>query len=130
MEFLSEENEGKSESTWEERQEGLGGVIETENRHQLIPRRAPWWWKGAFETSFLHPEQAPGGSAVKNPPAMHETVGSIPGTRRSPGGGHGNPLQYSCLQNLMDRGAWWAIVHRVTNAYSEESSPLYLKANM
>ena len=41
---------------------------------------------------------------VKNPPAIQETQGSIPGLRRSPGGGHGNPLQYSCLENPMDRG--------------------------
>jgi len=40
-------------------------------------------------------------------------VSSIPGSRRSLGGGHGNSLQYSCLGNLMDRGAWWAIVHGV-----------------
>ena len=40
-------------------------------------------------------------------------TGSIPGLGRSPGGGHGNPLQYSCLENPMDRGAWWAMVHRV-----------------
>ena len=39
--------------------------------------------------------------------------GSIPGLGRSPGGGHGNPLQYSCLENPMDRGAWWATVHGV-----------------
>ena len=38
----------------------------------------------------------------------------IPGSGRSPGGGHGNPLQYSCLENPMDRGTWWATVHRVT----------------
>ena len=37
----------------------------------------------------------------------------IPGWRRSPGGGNGNPLQYSCLENLMDRGAWWASVHGI-----------------
>ena len=42
------------------------------------------------------------------------TTGSIPGLGRSPGGRHGNPLQYSCLENPMDRGAWRAIVHRVT----------------
>ena len=41
-------------------------------------------------------------------------VGSIPGLGRSPGGGHGKPLHYSCLENPMDRGAWWAIVHGVT----------------
>ena len=40
-------------------------------------------------------------------------MGSIPGLGRSPGGGHGNPLQYSCLENPMDRGAWQAIIHRV-----------------
>ena len=40
-------------------------------------------------------------------------TGLIPGSRRSPGEGHGNPLQYSCLENPMDRGAWWATVHWV-----------------
>ena len=40
-------------------------------------------------------------------------VGLNPGWGRSPGGGHGNPLQYSCLENPMDRGAWWATVHGV-----------------
>ena len=43
-------------------------------------------------------------------------VSSIPGLGRSPGEGHGNPLQYSCLKNPMDRGAWRATVHRVTNS--------------
>ena len=41
-------------------------------------------------------------------------MGSIPGLGTSPRGGKGNPLQYSCLENLMDRGAWWAAVHGVT----------------
>ena len=40
-------------------------------------------------------------------------LGSIPGSGRSPGEGNGNPLQYSCLENPMDRGAWWATVHRI-----------------
>ena len=40
-------------------------------------------------------------------------VGSIPGSGRVPGGGHGNPLQYFFLENPMDRGAWWATVHRL-----------------
>jgi len=56
---------------------------------------------------------------VKNPPADAGDVrdaGSIPGLGRSPGGGHGNPLQYSCLENPMDRGAWRATVHRVTES--------------
>ena len=41
---------------------------------------------------------------------------SIPGWGRSPGGGNGNPLQYSCLENPMDRGAWWATVHTITKS--------------
>ena len=54
---------------------------------------------------------------VKNPPANAgdlRDVGSVPGLGRSPGRGHDNPLQYSYLENLMDRGAWWATIHRVT----------------
>ena len=45
------------------------------------------------------------------PPASAGDMGSIPGSGRSPGGGNGNPLQYFCLENPMDRGAWWATVH-------------------
>ena len=53
---------------------------------------------------------------VKNPPANTGDIrdaGSIPGLGRSPGAGHGNPLQYSCLENPMGRGAWRAAVHGV-----------------
>ena len=56
-----------------------------------------------------------GALVVKNVPANAgdiREVGSIPGSGRSPGEGHGNPLQYSCLENPMGRGAWWAMVHR------------------
>ena len=56
---------------------------------------------------------------VKNLPANAgdiRDVGSIPGSGRSPEGGHGNPFQYSRLENPMDRGAFWAIVHRVTQS--------------
>ena len=58
----------------------------------------------------------PGGSVVKNPPASAgnaEDSGSIPGSGRSLGEGNGNPLQYSCLENPMDRGVWQATVHKV-----------------
>jgi len=58
----------------------------------------------------------PGDSVVKNPPANAGDAGSIPGSGRSPGGGNGNPLQYSCLENSMDRGAWQATVHGVTKS--------------
>ena len=58
----------------------------------------PWWLSGKVCTCSA------GASGA---------LGSIPGLGRSPGGGHGNPLQYSCLENPMDRGAWRAVVHRV-----------------
>ena len=48
--------------------------------------------------------------------------GSIPGSGRSPGGGHGSPVQYSCLENPMDRGAWWALFHRVTESDMAEAT--------
>ena len=76
-------------------------------------------------------EVFPGGSVVKNSPANAEDIrfaNSIPGWRRSPGGGRGNPLQYSCLENVMDRGAWWAAVHgvsqRVRHHWSDLTGPL------
>ena len=59
---------------------------------------------------------------VKNPPTIAGDIrdmGSIPGSGRSPGGGHGNPLQFSCLENPVDRGAWPAMVHRVTKSRTQ-----------
>ena len=58
----------------------------------------------------------PGGWVVKNLPDNAEDMGSIPGSGRSSGGGNGNPLQYSCLGNPMDRGALWATVHGVAES--------------
>ena len=59
----------------------------------------------------------PGGTSGKEPASNAGNVrdaDSVPGSGRSPGGRHDNPLQYSCLENLMDRGTWQAIVHGVT----------------
>ena len=58
---------------------------------------------------------------VKNPPAMAGDIrhaSSIPGSERSPEGGHGNSLQYSCLENPMAGGAWWATVYRVVESWT------------
>ena len=67
----------------------------------------------------------PGGAVVKNPVASAgdaRDAGSIPGLGRSPGEGNGNPLQYSCLENPKDRGAWWATVHRVAKNQTKLSN--------
>ena len=66
-----------------------------------------------------------GGAVIKTPPANAgdtKDMGSIPGSGRSPGGGSGNPLQYSCLENPMDRGALRTIVHKVTESDTTEAT--------
>ena len=75
----------------------------------------------------------PGGSVVKNPPANAGDTDSIPGSGRSSGEGNGNPLQNSCLGNVMDRGAWHAAVHGITKSQTRLSDwittpPPYLTA--
>ena len=57
------------------------------------------------------------GSVVKNLPA--NGVGSVPGSGRAPGGGNGYPLQYSCLENSMDRRTWWATDHGVAKSWTQ-----------
>ena len=67
----------------------------------------------------------PGGSVVKNLPANTGNAGdtgSIPGSGRSPGGGNGNPLQYSCLEIPMNRGDWWVSVHGVAKSQTRLSN--------
>ena len=63
----------------------------------------------------------PGGSHVKESVCNVGDPGSIPGLGRSPGDGNGNPLQYSCLENPMDRGAWQATVHAVAKCQTQLS---------
>ena len=58
----------------------------------------------------------PGDTVVKNPPTNAGGLGLIPGLGRSPEIGNGNQFQYSCLENAMDRGAWWATVYEVTKS--------------
>ena len=64
-----------------------------------------------------------GSSAVKNLPTSIGDASSIPGSGRSPGVGNGTPLQYSCLGNPMDRGAWWGPVHGVAKELDTPEQP-------
>ena len=69
---------------------------------------------------------------IQNLPANTGAVGLINGSGRSPGGGNGIPLQYSCLENPMDRGAWWATVHgvpRVGHDFETKSPPFFSAYN-
>ena len=66
----------------------------------------------------------PGGSDDKESACSAGDLGSIPGSGRSPGEGDGYPLQYSCLENPMDRRAWWATVQGVTLAFFRETKPI------
>ena len=83
---------------------------------------ATWFWCDyqntflLFLTPFPMEWGFPDGSEVKASACNAEDLGSIPGPGRSLGEGNGNPLQYSCLENPMGGGAWWAIVHRVAKS--------------
>ena len=85
----------------------------------------------------ISPLGFPSGSEVKASACSVGDLGLIPGSGRSPGEGNGNPLQYSCLENPVDRGAWWATVHGVSKSWTRLSDltslshcklwPLYVK---
>ena len=71
--------------------------------------------------SFEREGGFPNGSAGKESACNAENTGLIPGLQRSPIEGNGNPLEFSCLKNPMDRGAWWATVHGVANSQTQLS---------
>ena len=84
----------------------LSGQISQSPGHPFLPLP---FSEGITTTYWL-------GSVSKEPACNAADPGLIPGWGRSPGGGHGNPLQYSCLENPMDRGAWWATVHGIAKS--------------
>ena len=84
----------------------------------------PFEWLKKIKSIWftLLPVGFPGGSDSKPSACNEEDLGSIPGSGRSPGEGNGNLFQFSCLENSMDGGAWWAIVHGVTESQTRLSS--------
>ena len=90
----------------------------------------PKWWTFSFVMKYslnasfndfkiLRHMGFPGGSDSKESACNAGDPGSIPGSGRSPGEGHGNPLRYSCLENPTHRGAWWAMVHGVSRVWHD-----------
>ena len=77
---------------------------------EKLPCHLPHPRESSFDSASTSLRASLVAQMVKNPLVNAGEVCSITGSRRSPGGGNGNPLQYSCLKNPMDRGAWWAIV--------------------
>ena len=100
---------------WIKKTEGLGYLLED----RILWNPIQQWQPGAFSSKYILYRRLPlwlgGRESTCNAGATGDT-GSIPGSGRSPGGGNGNPLRYSCLENPMDRGAWWATVHRVAKS--------------
>ena len=82
-------------------------------------------WYSFIHSAFIDPPGFPGGARDKEPACQcrrhKKPTGLVPGSGRSPGGGHGNPLQYSCLENPMGRGAWQATVHGVAKSLAQLS---------
>ena len=83
------------------------------------------WWAALL---LWATKDFPGGSDGKESACNAGDLGSIPGSGRSPGEGHGNPPQYSCLENPMDRGAWWATVRRVAKSWTQLNQQCKLEA--
>ena len=86
------------------------------------PHRSLLAWELRVEGHYTHTWASQVTHVLKNPPANSGNIryaGSIPGSGRSPGGGHGNPLQYSYLENLTDREAWQYTVHSVAKSQTQ-----------
>ena len=108
-------------------------VERSHNQEEEPPRRLAEEWEGEVQAPgeagrawqiLTTPKKRdfPGGSDGKESAYNAGDPGLIPGSGRSPGEGNDNPLQYSCLENSMDRGAWWATVHGVTKRWTRLSN--------
>ena len=92
------------------------------NMHKIAPPCQEWSsTKYVNNTKVERPWGFPGGSESRESACIAEDQGAIPGLGRLPGERNGYPLQYPCLENFTDRGAWWAIVHGVTKSWTQLS---------
>ena len=96
----------------------IGKVMHSQQRPPLVHRELGSWKVERGSQSYPKLEDQVALAVGKEPDAGNIRSMGIPGLGRSPGGGHGSPLQYSCLANPMDRGAWKATVHRVTKSWT------------
>ena len=101
-------------------------IYNLDQRHSFFPKFFKIAWRDLqngskeFSSTFSlrYLVSGVGGSVLKNLPANARDTGSIPGSGRSPGVVNGNALQYSYLENSMDRAAWWVMVHEVTKSWT------------
>ena len=100
-------------------------VLQTQACHKCLVLSPPSSTGPSTGAFVMFPEQSsqgfPGGSISKESACSAGDQGLIPGSGRSPGEGNGKPLQYSCLESPMDKGAWWATVHGVTKSWTRLS---------
>ena len=120
-------------STWATPSSNLGPVFLSLDVHAHDPRWIPSWQNHFMVCRYEHDklciswfyQGSPGGSDGKEFTCNAGDLCLIPGLGRSPGGGNGNPLQYFCLNNPVDRGAWWAAVHGVTKSQTQLGNSAY-----
>ena len=97
-------------------------LLQLLRKHNSKAKDFKYFWLKCYTWVLVVRVLFPGGTVVKNLPANAEDSGSTPRWGRSPGVGNGNPLQCSCLENLMDRGAWRATVHRAAKSQTQLSN--------
>ena len=96
-------------------------LLQLLRKHNSKAKDFKYFWLKCYTWVLVVRVLFPGGTVVKNLPANAEDSGSTPRWGRSPGVGNGNPLQCSSVENFIDRGAWWAVVHGIVRSQTQLS---------